>query len=486
MSQPRVKWMATCASWTWGLGDEGVASVLEELEQPSNKRELMDFLEGNTKTFLRSGLDPGKSVKLEVACGEDLLVGETSANPLESLDATLSGLLIPLIDNTMVEKEAWGQCNEEQKSEFTASIRKISTGLGHALKSMRGGIELRGIEKVDGLLGEKLLQYAAVANYISIVEENPDVTLEFESLVEVWSRQVEQYLENSLDYASANKIYGHEPGPKTEIDFWMRRMQKITAVTEQLKSKSCRAVFGTLHAVTRVGQDVAPKSRQVVFNTLRRWNRVEFLITEAFNEAQDNVKYLNTLEKFMEPLYTGTPDMISDSLPALLNAIKMVYTIARYYNTTERLTNLFTKMTNQMIINCKAYLLGDEHPDKLWETKPVVLIKKLRACLNLNEVYQEQYHFNRKKLLALPKGKQFDFSETQIFGRFDLFCRRVLKLVDMFSTVHQFESLAACRFDGMEQLVVSSRTIMEEFRNKRHDLLDFHNNRFDRDYVEFN
>ena len=29
-------------------------------------------------------------------------------------------------------------------------------------------------------------------------------------------------------------------------------------------------------------------------------------------------------------------------------------------------------------------------------------------------------------------------------------------------------------------------SILDEFRNKRHDLLDFQNNRFDRDYVEFN
>jgi dynein heavy chain len=73
-----------------------------------------------------------------------------------------------------------------------------------------------------------------------------------------------------------------------------------------------------------------------------------------------------------------------------------------------------------------------------------------------------------------------------IFGRFDLFCRRVVKLIDMFSTIHQFRSLSQHRFDGMEQLVLSFKSIMEEFRNKRHDLLDFHNNRFDRDYVEFN
>lgn len=38
----------------------------------------------------------------------------------------------------------------------------------------------------------------------------------------------------------------------------------------------------------------------------------------------------------------------------------------------------------------------------------------------------------------MPKGKTFDFSETQIFGKFDLFCRRVFKLIDIFNTIEQF------------------------------------------------
>ena len=36
-----------------------------------------------------------------------------------------------------------------------------------------------------------------------------------------------------------------------------------------------------------------------------------------------------------------------DCLPGLLNNIKMMLTIARYYNTTERMTTLFRKITNQ-------------------------------------------------------------------------------------------------------------------------------------------
>ncbi|CAK0830655.1 unnamed protein product [Prorocentrum cordatum] len=169
-----------------------------------------------------------------------------------------------------------------------------------------------------------------------------------------------------------------------------------------------------------------------------------------------------------------------------MNAIKMIHTIARYYNTTERMTNLFAKITKQMIANCKKCVLDGDEPESLWQKSPLELIKNLEACLKLNEAYQEQYHATKETLRTLPKGKQFDFSETLIFGRFDLFCRRVHKLIDMFETIHQFTSLSQHRFDGMEPLVKSFKTILEEFQIKRHDLLDYHYNRFDRDYVEFN
>ena len=38
----------------------------------------------------------------------------------------------------------------------------------------------------------------------------------------------------------------------------------------------------------------------------------------------------------------------------------------------------------------------------------------------------------------------------------------------------------------MEQLIARFHQIVKEFRGKGHDLLDYHNNKFDRDYVEFN
>ena len=57
---------------------------------------------------------------------------------------------------------------------------------------------------------------------------------------------------------------------------------------------------------------------------LKRWKLLDNSITDANNEAKDNVKYLSTLEKYIEPLRVGNPETILDSLPGLLNNIKMM------------------------------------------------------------------------------------------------------------------------------------------------------------------
>ena len=130
----------------------------------------------------------------------------------------------------------------------------------------------------------------------------------------------------------------------------------------------------------------------------------------------------------------------------------MIHTIARYYSTSERMTALFACITDQMIVNCKASIWSippeevcqqdASRAETLWESNEQDLVRRLEACLKLSEAYQDQYRLTKKKFQQMPKGKQFDFNEMQIFGKFDLFCRRVIKLIDMFSTIDQFKSVS--------------------------------------------
>ena len=85
---------------------------------------------------------------------------------------------------------------------------------------------------------------------------------------------------------------------------------------------------------------------------------------------------------------------------------------------------LFVKITNQMIINCKKYILGfkgagtvSKKSSKgssamddsiLWEQDQIPhdeLIVVLKQCLELHETYLAQYEFTKKRLEHMPKTK---------------------------------------------------------------------------------
>ena len=67
----------------------------------------------------------------------------------------------------------------------------------------------------------------------------------------------------------------------------------VHRLLEQIKSPRCKAVVGVLNAA---------KSK-----SLRHWRGLDARITDAANEAKDNVKYLYTLDKFFGPLVKYNP-----------------------------------------------------------------------------------------------------------------------------------------------------------------------------------
>jgi dynein heavy chain len=87
--------------------------------------------------------------------------------------------------------------------------------------------------------------------------------------------------------------------------------------------------------------------------------------------------------------------------------------------------------------------------------------------------------------MNMPKGKQFEFSPNQIFGRFDLFCRRVSKLIELFGTIQQFRTLEKHNLEGIQPILDNFYRYVTMLKKKNHKLLDSGSNTFDRDFVNF-
>jgi len=413
--------------------------------------------------YFYRNLPEGRSVNTHEGYDNEVLFGELSPNTIVQIDGVMNNIYEPMIN--AIDNPEWGECSEEFKQEFLLVTKKFANDLGETIKSLSNGYTITTFDHKE---------YNAKTNEKEKIEF-------LQRHFARWLDEIEKLLKDDWEQRKESP----DAGPRTELEYWRSRMQKITSLNEQLKTPDF------LHAKNALLRERSkdPKQRGNEENyqkLMSQYNLIDISITDKLNEAKDNVKYLTTLEKFIEPLYTGTPQEIIDTLPALMSAIKMIYTIARYYNTTDKMTNLFIKITNQMISNCKSRLQEGRNTDKIWDRDPAELIAELRSCINLNHAYQEQYNLVRGKVADLLKGKHFDFSVTAIFGKFDLFCRRVSKLIDIFSTIMQFNALKRHSFEGIETITDKFDHLISTFRGKRYDLLDYQNNKFDREFVQFN
>jgi dynein heavy chain len=436
--------------------------------------------------------------------GPDVLMGEVHENTHNVMNTVVASVYSRFIDK--LGPEEWGHCESEAKKEFQLLFSKFQEEMREAVKSLQQNLNLTPYEpKYQDMATNFITKGVTAKDHQSMVNH-------FEQVFTSWYETIEKNLDDGDDQKKDDK----DSGPRIELDYWKNKMRKLTSISEQLKSKNCRTVYDVLNMVSSGTASDAGKPKEKIYLATSKWRSIELKVTEQLNEAKDNVKYLQTLEKFIEPLYEGDPAAIIETLPALMNSIKMIHTIARYYNTNERMTGLFVKITNMMIHNSKYNIMNfmrirkGEKPlgvmgglsskdprskgvplqdTDLWKEKDYPhdkLIEMFATVEELLKQYKLNYEKTRDRLKEMPKAKQFDFSEQAIFNKFELFCRRVGKLKELFKTISQFNELEKHNLENIEPIVKKFNQTVETFKKKNHMLLDYMNGLFDKDYVEFN
>ncbi|CAI9729037.1 dynein heavy chain 5, axonemal-like [Octopus vulgaris] len=369
-----------------------------------------------------------------------------------------------IILDSLKSLESWGSLSngngpETKVGEFLEQIERFSGSVNSSINVLEGQLAL-----VENGYGQLISGLECPQDYQAAAGNSESVD-KFEELLGIWANQIEQVLAESEQM----RREADDIGPTAELIHWKNRMSKFNNLLEQIKSKKVKTVVGVLQAA---------KSK-----SLKRWKELDGRITDAANEAKDNVKYLYTLEKFFGSLIKCNPVTIVEHIPSLINAVRMIYCISQYYNTSERMTSLFVKITNQMIATCKVYLLGDV--SRIWDHKREVLIPMLRNCIHLNEKYQEHFQKTKQRLQANPAEKQFEFSENYIFGKFDAFCKRLERINEMVNIMTAFSVLQDIKIEGIDTIVVKYKTIVESVKKKNYDILDHRKTEFDQDYADF-
>jgi dynein heavy chain len=222
--------------------------------------------------FLRTTPD-GKAIDVQKSSDNTLCFGELAPNILRDLESTIASLFTPIIK----AKEDWGKADNELKNEFMVESEKFANDLKEALNSMDSGLELRRPNRdIDG---------SNSINRSTQSDSSPALIAHYEEVLHEWCEVISSYLDTNTTTSKEEPI--DDDGPMGELEYWRRRMQRLTSIMEQLKLSEFKEVFTLL---SRTLKNVNEETKQRIQLLLRRWKQIDIGITEATNEAKDNVK----------------------------------------------------------------------------------------------------------------------------------------------------------------------------------------------------
>ncbi|RLU25661.1 hypothetical protein DMN91_001818 [Ooceraea biroi] len=293
---------------------------------------------------------------------------------------------------------------------------------------------------------------------------------QIEERVKLWIKKLKDFMAESKQVKREND----DSGPQQELEYWKRRGAQFSQLVNRLQD----------HEVTMSLLCLQVARSKVI----KDWVDAENEVTYCYNEAKDNAKFIQALEKCCHCLYLDDPVKMRDSLVSLLQTVRLIYSVSRYYNTSERTSSLMIKITNQMIAACRDYIT-ERGRETVWSQDRAIARSRLKHCLRLNKAYRETYRLVRCSPAVTEQ--EFSFSETHVFGRFDAFCARIRKILTMFDLIQDYQILFERRMEGLllGEALDEAMTTFDEAKkiatSKSYDYLDSRNIDFDTDYDDF-
>ncbi|XP_076166225.1 dynein heavy chain 8, axonemal kl-3 [Ptiloglossa arizonensis] len=387
-------------------------------------------------------------------------VDPISHSALAAVSELILRLNLPaVIANTMWGKLLENEASKKVKNNFICDFRDFCEFLSTTT------IDLENTVKFE-------LDWDVYNKYVALPENNaksiidPIAIVAIENVVRIWMKSIERAVVESQQLCRETETMG----PKAELTYWRRLLARFSSIIEHIISPFTQKYLNFLTQV---------KSKHI-----KKWKVLENHVRTVQILAEDNVKYLYALEKFTQPLYRFDPTKIGEYLPPLMYAIRMIYATSRFFNTRKMVTAVFVKMTNQMILACKDYLTEDGKIN-IWNESKSVMISKIKDCTKLCDQYYDYYNEMCKQVRESTDEKPFKVSEMYVFGKFNTFKSRIIKIMDVFQTSLTYSILHSSSIQGIDLFANQFSSFFHGIASHNYDPLDHRKSYFDIDYDKF-
>ncbi|ELU10552.1 hypothetical protein CAPTEDRAFT_221643 [Capitella teleta] len=312
---------------------------------------------------------------------------------------------------TDTKEEAKKQKDSYAKSmlrdEFLINMQKFASSITHTIQQIEGEVRL---ELPDIELSENIEENLKRPELIEVVEQT----------CRNWYHQLSAAVE-----AQQNKTPQYN-GPLAEIDYWRERNAAFSALYEQLKLprvKQMLEIYGSID------------------------NSIEYLkqdLSKYYTEAKDNVRFLSTLERHFKNITHGaTFQVVIDTLPSMMNALRMVWIISRHYNRDERMIPLMERIAWELaervarVIQVRTLY----RRDLCWNDGPQEVKKKTSEAKKMLDLWREAYFEVRAKIEASGRDSRWEFDRKKLFERTEYMANICQNLHDVAQVLEEFYNI---------------------------------------------
>ncbi|XP_074916070.1 dynein axonemal heavy chain 10 [Chelonoidis abingdonii] len=291
------------------------------------------------------------------------------------------------------------------RNEFLMNMQKFLSHIQRTIQQIEGEIKLE-------------MPTINLDAEVSELATDPEVIETLEHCGMTWLTLISTAVEDQLRKVPQGN------GPLAEIDLWRERNATLSALTEQIKLPLVKKIL----AILKEAESGLLENLQIVISDLSRHHV----------EAVDNVRFLSTLERHLKNLTHGTGfNIVLDTIPSMMNALRMVWIISRHYNKDERMIPLMERIAWEITARvCKVVDLRT-----LFKEDRSIAKTKLLEAKGTLEMWKKSYFDIRAQIEASGRDQRWEFDRRRLFEKTDYMASICQDLYDIVQVIEEFYNI---------------------------------------------
>eukprot|EP01028_Stygiella_incarcerata_P003072 TRINITY_DN1583_c0_g3_i1.p1 TRINITY_DN1583_c0_g3~~TRINITY_DN1583_c0_g3_i1.p1 ORF type:complete len:4602 (-),score=1271.77 TRINITY_DN1583_c0_g3_i1:125-13930(-) len=340
-------------------------------------------------------------------------------NPLITLNFMLEDIFVPLFSSEKKYIEYDALClpdlaagrvegsMDSIRTDFLGNVAKFSQQLSHAVQQTSGDICLRVPD----------VSYEALED----LGDDSELLGELDGAVDEWTRVIQQMIEQENERVPSGN------GPMPEIEYWRERYASFSTLYEQIGMEKVQRIVSALEREN--GETSMLPGFKDQYTEL----------SKNYMEAKDNVKFLTTLERHFKNISQGTLGTVIETLPSMMNALRMVWIISRHFNTDERMVPLMVRIAWQICLRVSSSI----DLASLFTEETSAALQRLTNGQRVLDGWKEIYLQTRKKIENESSGGhgRWEFDQKRLFEKTSYMSERCTDLIKMVQEIRHFRNI---------------------------------------------